>query len=164
MAYATVQDMIDRFGEQEMIQLTDDDNAAVQAAPVERALEDAQGLVDGYVGRIYRLPLTGCTKPVPTEEEPLATELVAHPLLVRLTCDIARYYLYDNLAPEHEVAGRYKAAEKTLQAIGDGKAGLSCPWGGEPGTLVAGDAPGTGEVLHGFTPRQITDQTLRGFE
>lgn len=164
MSYATVQDMIDRFGEQEMISLTDEANVAVQSEPVERALADAQAMVDSYVGRIYRLPLAGCVKPAPTEGNLAATVKVPHPLLTRLVCDVARYYLYDNLAPEHEVAGRFKAAERQLVAIGEGRAGLSCPWGGEPGTLVAGAAPGEAEVVYGFSPRRITDESLRGFE
>ena len=42
MNYATVQDMIDRYGEPEMIQLTDPDILAVQASKAQRALDDAQ--------------------------------------------------------------------------------------------------------------------------
>jgi len=165
MPYATVQDMIDRFGEREMIQLSGSEGEAVVAAPIERALADAMAMVDAFVGRIYKLPLTGCVKPAPTEEDPQATELVPPPMLTRICCDVARYYLYDdNLVPEHEAAIRYKAAERQLLAIGDGKAVLSCPWGGEPGTLVAGSAPGEGEVGYCFTPRRITDESLRGFE
>ena len=51
MNYATVQDMIDRFGEAELIQLTDLELLAVQASKAQRALDDAQALADGYVGR-----------------------------------------------------------------------------------------------------------------
>ncbi len=164
MNYASVQDMIDRFGERELIQLTDADLAAVQAAAVDRALADAQALADGFVGRVYRLPLAGCSKPAPTELDPAAVQLVPPPQLTRIVCDVARYYLYDDLAPEHEVYLRYKAAERELQAIAEGKAVLACPWGGTPGTLVAGEAPGDGEVRYSFSPRSITDDGLRGFE
>lgn len=163
MAYATVQDLIDRFGELELIQLTDLELQAVQAGKVERAIDDAQAFADGFLGRVYRLPLPGCAKPAPTPDDLHAVDLVAPPQLVRITCDVARYYLYKDLAPEHEVYLRYKAAERELQAIGDGKAVLSCPWGGQPGQLVAGDAPGEGEVRFGFSPRQMTDDSLRGF-
>ncbi len=41
MNYATVQDMIDRYGESEMIALTDPDIVAVLASKAERALADA---------------------------------------------------------------------------------------------------------------------------
>lgn len=163
MNYATVQDMIDRYGEPELIQLTDPEIVAVQAAKAERMLGDAQALVDGYVGRVYRLPLAGCTKPAPLPGDPGAVALVPPPQLTRIACDVARYYLYDDLAPEHEVYLRYKAAERELLQIAEGKVVLSCPWGGTPGALVAGDAPGDAEVHYGFSPRQITDDSIRGF-
>ena len=92
-----------------------------------------------------------------------AVQLVAPPQLTRVVCDVARYYLYSDLAPEHEVYLRYKAAERELMQIAEGKSVLSCPWGGVPGALVAGDAPGDAEVFHSFSPRRITDETLRGF-
>jgi phage gp36-like protein len=60
MAYAGVQDMIDRFGQVEMIRLTtpaDQDMDTVQTDPVERALEDASALIDGYLRRRYQVPL-----------------------------------------------------------------------------------------------------------
>ena len=163
MIYATVQDMVNRFGEQELIQLTDPELQAVNATKAERALEDAQAFADSFVARVYRLPLTGCSKPAPVPGNPGAVELVAPPQITRVVCDVARYYLYSDLAPEHEVYLRYKAAERELTQIAEGKSVLSCPWGGVPGTLVAGDAPGDAEVFHGFSPRRITDDTLRGF-
>ena len=163
MNYATVQDMIDRYGEPEMVQLTDPDIVTVQALKAERALADAQAFADGFVGRVYRLPLPGCSKPAPVPGEPHAVQWVPAPQLTRIACDVARYYLYSNLAPEHEVYLRYKAAERELTQIADGKAVLACPWGGAPGLLVAGDAPGGAEVLYHFSPRQVSDDTLRGF-
>lgn len=163
MNYATVQDMIDRFDVVEMVQLTDPDILVVKPAKIELALADAQALADGYVGRVYRLPLAGCSKPAAVQGNPGAVVFVAPPQLTRIVCDVARYYLYDNLAPEHEVYLRYKAAERELQAIGDGKSVLACPWGGTPGALVAGDAPGDAEVYFGFSPRQITDDSTRGY-
>lgn len=163
MNYATVQDMIDRYGEPEMIQLTDPDILAVQTAKAQRALDDAQAFADSFVGRVYRLPLPGCSKPAPQPGNPHAVHMVAPPQLTRVVCDVARYYLYSDLAPEHEVYLRYKAAERELGQIAEGKAVLACPWGGVPGTLVAGDAPGDAEVFHGFSPRAITGETLRGF-
>ena len=163
MIYATVQDMVNRFGEQELIQLTDPELQAVNATKAERALEDAQAFADSFVARVYRLPLTGCSKLAPVPGNPGAVELVAPPQITRVVCDVARYYLYSDLAPEHEVYLRYKAAERELTQIAEGKSVLSCPWGGVPGTLVAGDAPGDAEVFHGFSPRRITDDTLRGF-
>ncbi|MDA8446380.1 gp436 family protein [Paracidovorax valerianellae] len=163
MHYASVQDMIDRFGERELIELTDPELTAVQTAKAERALGDAQALADGFVGRVYQLPLAGCRKPAPVPGNPGAVEFVPPPQLTRVVCDVARYYLYDDLAPEHEVYLRYKAAERELGQIAEGKSVLSCPWGGAPGTLVAGDAPGDAEVFYGFSPRRITDDSTRDY-
>lgn len=163
MNYATVQDMVDRFSETELVQLTDPDAVAVQTNKAQRALDDAQSFADGYVGRVYSLPLMGCSKPAPVPGDMSAVQWVAPPQLTRIACDVARYYLYHDLAPEHEVYLRYKAAERELSAIAEGKAVLACPWGGTPGTLVAGDAPGDAEVYYGFSPRSVTDDHLQGY-
>lgn len=158
MIYATVQDMIDRFGEPEMIQLTDaDDLAAVKPARIELKLGDAHALADGYLGRVYALPLTGCAKPVGVG----AVEHVPPPQLTRAVCDIARYYLYDDLAPESEVYRRFKQATAELQAIADGKANLVCPWGGEAGQAISGTA--AGETYFDFEPRQIGRDVSGGY-
>ena len=164
MFYATVQDLIARFGEPELVQLTDrDELAQVKPAKAQTALDDAQSYVDGYVGMVYSLPLAGCAKPAPVPGNLTATEMVTPPLLTRLVCDVARYYLYDDLAPEHEVYLRYKAATKELEAIASSAMKLTCPWGGDPGVSLTGEQPGDGEVLFEFSPRSVTDDTLRGF-
>lgn len=164
MNYAAVQDLIDRFGERELVQLTDPEALeAVQTATAQRALDDAQAYIDSFVGRVYALPLTGCTKPAPVVGNPHATVQVAPPQLTRMAADVARYYLYKDFAPESEVYLRYKAVGKELQDIAEGRAVLSCPWGGAPGALVQGNEPGEGEVLHGFTPRAMTDDNLAGY-
>ena len=163
MQYATVQDMIDRFGQAELVQLTDPQLLAVQAPKAQRALDDAQHLADAYVGQVYALPLAGCSKPAPVPGNVHAQSQVPPPLLTRLVCDVARYYLYDHLAPEHEVALRFNAAQKALERIAQGRAVLTCPWGGQPGHLLAGTEPGAGEVLYAFSQRSVRDEDLRGY-
>ena len=161
--YATVDDLIDRFGEAEMIGLTDPDNTAVQSARAQRKLEDAHALANGYVGMAYRLPLAGCAKPAPQPGNPQAVETVAPPLLARLVCDIARYYLYDDKSTE-EVLKRYEQAKQELLHISQGKATLACPWGGVAGDPLSADPQAGGcEVGYSFPARQMTDETLRGF-
>jgi phage gp36-like protein len=164
MIYATVADMIDRFGKLEMIQLTDADNippAVVDEARVQVKLADAAAFVDGYIGQVYRLPLRGCAKPATAPGA--APEYVAPPVLTRITCDVARYYLHDDLAPENEVYRRYTAAVKELQTIVAGQAFLSCPWGGSPGELVASDALQATDTRYGFSPRWATDANLKDY-
>lgn len=163
MDYASVQDLIDRFGETELIQLTDPDQQAVQAARVERALQDAQAFANGLLAQVYRLPLLGCVKPAPAPGAPHAVVHVPPPQLTRIVCDVARYYLYDDLAPDHEVAQRYKAAAAELRAIADGKAQLTCPWGGEPGETLASGALGDGQTYYHFAPRSVTEDVSRGY-
>lgn len=162
MAYATITDMTARFGQRELAQLTDCTNippSTVNTVTVQLKLDDAAAFVDGYVGQVYRLPLRGCAKP--TGGAPV---YVPPPVLVRLCCDLARYYLYDDLAPEHEVYRRYKAALAELEAVAEGRAQLACPWGGSPGDLIAADAQtGDPDTRYSFGPRAITDDTLRGF-
>lgn len=113
MPYANLQDLIDRFGERELGQVAQ--GAAldvIDADRVERAIDDASGEIDGYVGTRYPLPL----EPTPT-------------LLRRIACDIARYRLYDDAAPE-EVRQRYEDCARVLRHIADGTVSL----GERPGT------------------------------
>lgn len=163
MIYALVADLVARYGERELVQLTDRVGippSVIDAALVETKISDASAFVDGYVGQRYRLPLTGCAKP----DGMGGFDYVAPPVLTRITCDLARYYLHDDLAPENEVYRRYKAAVRELEAIGDGTAVLACPWGGSPGDPLADDLQsGGGETLYDFEPRSITADTLRGF-
>ena len=161
--YATVADLIDRFGEVELIGLTDPDNTAVQSDRAQRKLDDAHALANSYVGMAYRLPLAGCAKPAPQPGNPQAVEYVAPPLLTRLVCDIARYYLYDDKCTD-EVLKRYEQAKQELLHISQGKATLACPWGGVAGDPLSADPQAGGcEVGYSFPARQMTDETLRGF-
>ena len=60
VAYATVADMVSRFGEAEMIRLTTPDGAdmvAVVAQPAQAALNEASAVIDTYLRRRYRVPL-----------------------------------------------------------------------------------------------------------
>ena len=165
MKYATLADMVTRFGQAELVKLTDLMNvppATIDTTRVQIAINDAQMEIDSAVGCIYRLPLAGCIRPpVSPDTEPTA---VAPPQLTRLACDIARFFLYDDLSPENEVVRRYKQAKATLEDIAGGALQLTCPWGGSPGELIAADAQsGSPEAYDCFAPRQITDDTLRGF-
>lgn len=114
MSYAGVQDLVERYGEQEIIQLTDRDHTgAIGAVVVERSLRDAAAEIDGYLAARYVLPLAT----VPT-------------VLVRLCADLARYYLYDDHAPE-QVVRRHKAAIELLRRISTGEVALGLSETGE---------------------------------
>jgi phage gp36-like protein len=60
MAYATVADMVLRFGAAEMIRASTPDGAeavAVVDAPICQKLDDASALIDTYLRKRYRVPL-----------------------------------------------------------------------------------------------------------
>ncbi|HRQ57659.1 MAG TPA: DUF1320 domain-containing protein [Azoarcus taiwanensis] len=106
--YATVQDLISRFGEREIAQITNRASAldVIDMAVAERALADANAEVHSHVATRYRAPFD----PVPT-------------LLVRVACDIARYRLYDDAVPE-EIRNRYTDAVRILTRIANGEMGF----------------------------------------
>ncbi|ANQ83703.1 hypothetical protein dqs_0627 [Azoarcus olearius] len=112
MPYATQAEMVSRFGERELVELTDRFDAPlglIDAGVLGKALADADVEIDGYIGARYTLPLAT----VPDR-------------LVQLACDIARYHLYTNAVPEL-VAERYKAAIAFLRLVAAGGATLGLP-------------------------------------
>lgn len=115
MTYATQQNLIDRFGEVELIQLTDRTGSnVIDAVVVGRALADADAQINGYLAVRYDLPLTT----VPG-------------VLEKLACDIARYQLHENRVTEI-VGKRYEQTIEFLQDIGSGKATLGLDASNEP--------------------------------
>ncbi len=109
MNYATKQNMIDRFAQSELIQLTDraqPPTGAIDDTVLNAALADANAEIDGYLMGVYQLPLPT----VPAN-------------LVILACDIARYKLYDDRATE-QVTKRYDDAVKYLTRVGKGELSL----------------------------------------
>lgn len=105
MTYATQQDLIDRFGQQELIQLTDRVNGiAIDAAVLNQVLADADAEINIYLSGY--LPLASV------------------PLVLKgLACDIARFKLYKDEAPE-VIVTRYKEAMNRLKDVAAGKASL----------------------------------------
>lgn len=101
--YCTQQDLIDRFTEIELIQLTDTGNLGViNAVTVARALADTDAEIDGYLAGRYNLPLT----------TPIAT-------LNQKACDIARFYLHARKVPEN-VQKRYDAVIRYFEQVAKG--------------------------------------------
>lgn len=121
MTYATAQDLIDRFGSTELIELTDRANTgAIDATVLGRALADADAEINGYLASRYTLPLAS----VP-------------PVLVAKASDMARYYLYDVRVTE-AVKARYDDAVKYLQSLAKGLVSL----GLDPVNVPVADAGG----------------------
>ena len=100
MAYATVQDMISRFGQLEMLRLSSVDGELpdeVAPAPVEQALADADGIIDTYLRKRYAVPLS----PVPQ-------------VIARASCLLARYDL--SVGGDREPAEQVKNDRKDIVA------------------------------------------------
>ena len=111
--YAGKADMIERFGEQELIDLTDRNGSAgtIVDEVLNAALGDASADIDGYLAGRYPLPLT-----------------FVPPVLIRHSCDLTRYYLYDNrLDPQHPAARRYTATIRFLEQMARGTVQLGLP-------------------------------------
>lgn len=114
--YITLVDLTRRFSEAEILALADDGTGQIDADEIDRAIEDAQGEIDGRVAAGgYSVPLD----PIPN-------------IIKAYACDIARYRLYDEHATE-QVTKRYEDAIKFLRAVAKGevKLGITADDGGE---------------------------------
>jgi len=108
MTYCTQQDLTDRFGEDELISLTDhNDTGTVDTAVLNLAINDATAEINAYIS-VY-LPLSSTP-----------AVLTIH------ACNIARYRLYDERSLD-EVTERYNQAISFLKRVADGKATLGLP-------------------------------------
>lgn len=115
MSYASVQDMVDRFGETEMIRLSrPEDRAAetVLAAKIEKALADATGLINDYLRGRYLIPV-----PTPGDS------------LVRAACVLARYDLAkgERVDPTEPMRLDRKEVIGWLEGIAEGKVTIDAP-------------------------------------
>ncbi|MBC9246739.1 DUF1320 domain-containing protein [Paracoccus sp. 11-3] len=140
MTYATLSDLTERAGVQEIRQIADRDRDGVPDPEViQAALEDADNVINSYVAAKYRLPLV----PVPA--------------LVRTwAVSIARYVLHRNGAPDH-VAQDYKDAIASLKDVARGLVALPVGEGEDVPTPV------TGTVMANHPPQVFTGRKLRGW-
>lgn len=100
MAYATVQDMIGRFGETEMLRLSSVDGLlpeTVNAVPVDQAIADSSAVIDSYLRKRHAVPLA----PVPQ-------------VITRAACILARYDL--SVGGDREPADQVKNDRKDVVA------------------------------------------------
>lgn len=139
MSYATVQNLIDRFGESEIRQRTDKDvSGAVDQAVAQAALDKADAIIDNRLRRLYQVPL------------------VDPPLQIRDIAEVlARWKLYDDRVPE-SIQKEAEMALSELDRMAAGKTVLDAP-GAAAGSTTAGlpqtDAP----------EREFTRDTLQGY-
>lgn len=102
--------MIARGWEIELIGLTDkDETGMIDDGILNNAIGDASAEIDAYLQRFYTLPL-----------------LSPPDIIVRYTCDIARYFLYETEATER-VEKRYNAIIRYLEQVAKGVIVLAIP-------------------------------------
>jgi len=107
--YCDADDVVDQLDEAVLIQLTDDEDAGVvNTARVERAINDAEALIDSYCGGKYTVPF----ETVPA-------------IIRKYAVDIAIYSLYARRqgAPEDRKT-RYDEAVAFLKDVAAGKVTL----------------------------------------
>lgn len=141
MSYTNLQELIGRYGEAMLVDLTDRADppaGSVDAGVIDRALADADALIDGFLKGRYLLPLA------------------ATPPLVRdLALAIAVYKLHRNVASE-KIRQDYDDALRTLRDIAAGTVRLDVA-GAEP------TASGASGVRTNDRERPFTPDNLRGF-
>lgn len=139
--YVTQQQLIDRFGETELIQLTDraiPPASAIDDTVLNAAIDDAASFIDGYLETRFPLPL----ETVPQ-------------ILQRIAGNVVRYYLYDDRATE-QVTKLYEDAVKTLTAVRDGKMQL--------GLSALGEKPLTHDAAEMHSGGNVFDrESSKGF-
>lgn len=139
--YAQRADMIARFGESEVVLLTDRArNGQIDDAVLAAALQTATDEVDVYLSGRYPLPL-------PT----------APRILIGVACDIARYRLVGNEVNETDpIRQRYHDAVRLLENLATGKVKLGLPASSTP--------PVIGGVKVSGGTRTFSSQTLADYQ
>lgn len=123
MSYVTVEAMRLKFGESELIQLTDNEAPYQQAINMDKlnaAMQEADSEIDAYIGSRYPLPLQ-----------------VMPPFLVNIGCNLARFYANTgDLSENDPIKARYDASIKTLTKISKGELTLGGSPAGESKTVA----------------------------
>lgn len=131
-AYCTPDDLLDRYGLDELFQLAPGSGGEPDSVRVQRACDDARDLADGYLRPRHTLPLSAVPR-----------------LLVRLTAAIARYDLHlgGNRQPTEQVKAERDQAIAFLKDVASGKADLGLSSGGaEPAEESGGIVVQAGEA------------------
>lgn len=141
MPYITSQHLADRFGLDELVQVSnpsDPTATTVNATRVDQAVADISALIDAKLGSRYNVPLV--TVPL---------------VLLNIACDLVRARLYDDRIPDR-LADREKAALKLLDQIADGSLSLGLDATAQP------TPPSDGPQFYSGT-QTFTQDTLQDY-
>jgi phage gp36-like protein len=151
MSYASATDMITRYPNRDLVQLTNEDPAqtTVNTAALDQALTDASAEIDGYLQSRFTLPLT----------DPPA-------VLPRLACDIAMYRM-QSLRPLHDVADarkRYEDAVELLVRVARGQVTLGLAADNTTPAAAGSAVTQAGGDSSGALPTRVFDRgSLKGY-
>ncbi len=137
--YATLEDLIDRFGEHELVSLCGNEDGVINQDTTEAALKDANELINSYLAAKYALPLS-----------------IAPSCLIRIAADLARYFLYTEVVPE-AIEKQYEKDIAFLKDIAKGVVVLA--------VSQTGQNPQQSDeiVFHGSSPRLFSHKQMKGF-
>lgn len=141
MAYCTLPQLIARYSEGLLVQISDRGEAStgmVDAGLVERAIADADALIDGYLKVRYALPIADAPR-----------------LVTDLSLRIAIYYAHGQVVSD-KIRDDYREALKTLQQIAQGLVRLDIE-GVEPA------ASGGSGVRTNEPERPLSAETMKGY-
>lgn len=150
MTYATEQDFIDRFGEQEMVELTNLYSPSAQSIDtdiLERNQESAAATINGMI--------SNC----PAVAELLPLEAPYPPLLIQFELDLTRYNL-DTLAARPDVKDRADEVMRQLRLIG--KCEMSLGLDGA-GTAIAAQDHSSPRYRRFGTPPRYAGRDLNNY-
>jgi phage gp36-like protein len=142
MAYCTLADIKAHLPDDDIIQLTDDENfGAVNQARVNEAIATADAEIDGYCAVRYAVPLS----PVPS-------------LVAKLSVEIAIYYLHARRGAPEKIEKRYDKAVSRLKDISRGLLTL----GVDPAPAASVEASGAA-TNKTDSDRVFTRERMRGY-
>lgn len=152
MAYATPNDIMSRYPNRDLVQLSNEDptQTTVDTDVLQQALNDASAEIDGYIEGRFSLPVS----------DPPA-------VLNRLASDIAMYRL-QSLRPLHDLADarqRYEDAVALLVRVARGQVTLGLAADGtEPAPAPGSVVTNAGGDANGELPQRIFDRgSLKGY-
>jgi phage gp36-like protein len=141
MPYVTLAQLIERYGEPALVAVTDRGQFAtgvVDEAAIDRAIADADAVIDGYLVRKYALPLAE-----------------AQPMLVKIAGSLVFYDLH-TYQPDEKIVNDQKLALAMLRDIAAGTVALTVA-GLEPANVSGSGARITDR------DRQLTQDNMTGF-
>lgn len=141
MSYATLDQLVARYGERLLLQVADRADppaGAIDAGTVGQVLADTDALIDGYLAGRYVLPLAS----VPPQVPPIAQAIAIYRLHV--------------FQPEQKIADEYQAAIADLVRIANGTIRL-------PAAGVEPAISGGSGVEAVDRPRDFTPDNMQGF-